>query len=217
MAENQTNPLQELMQRFAISALSKERKDEAVNEEILVGKYTGEFFIKTKDGVVVSTDILNRLKSSMELAVKTAESVGIVGDVFKIDFDELVLPKHIDYGVNIIESEPIEIPIDSTEILLNLDFDEYDIIGDSIYPIISSGVVDVECLITFTDGSTGNILVNCGLDLINNTIIKLNKEKDVQSIVLNNITINEDVKVYNENAVDRTIILHNIFITINNK
>ena len=46
--------MDDLIQRFAISALSRERKDEAVNEEILVGKYTGEFFIKSKDGVVIS-------------------------------------------------------------------------------------------------------------------------------------------------------------------
>ena len=51
----------EFLQRFAISGLSKERKDEAINEEILLGKYTGEFFIKSKDGVIISTDILNRL------------------------------------------------------------------------------------------------------------------------------------------------------------
>ena len=56
--------LDELVQRFAISALSKERKDEALNEEIMVGKYTGEFFIKSKDGIIISTDVLNRLNAS---------------------------------------------------------------------------------------------------------------------------------------------------------
>jgi hypothetical protein len=35
---NQNEALNELLQRFAISALSRERKDEALNEEILVGK-----------------------------------------------------------------------------------------------------------------------------------------------------------------------------------
>ena len=38
--------MDDLIQRFAVSALSKERKDEAVNEEILVGKYTGELNLK---------------------------------------------------------------------------------------------------------------------------------------------------------------------------
>ena len=69
----------EFLQRFAISGLSKERKDEAINEEILLGKYTGEFFIKSKDGVIISTDILNRLKSSTENAIRYAESAGMVG------------------------------------------------------------------------------------------------------------------------------------------
>ena len=102
MSNNQKDILSNTLQRFAISALSKERKNEAVNEEILVGKYTGEFFIKTKDGVVISTDVLNRLKTSTESAIRCAESTGISGSVFKIDFDNLVLPSHIDYSTNII-------------------------------------------------------------------------------------------------------------------
>jgi hypothetical protein len=74
--------LEELLQRFAVSGLSRERKDEAVNEEILIGKHTGEFFIKTKDGVVISTDILNRLKASTDNAIRLAELSGITGDLY---------------------------------------------------------------------------------------------------------------------------------------
>lgn len=120
--------LEELLQRFAVSGLSRERKDEAVNEEILIGKHTGEFFIKTKDGVVISTDILNRLKASTDNAIRLAELSGITGDLYKVDFDQLVLPNHVDYSVNIIEGEPIELPIETKKILLNLDLDEYDIL-----------------------------------------------------------------------------------------
>ena len=68
-----------------------------------------KFFIKSKDGVVISTDILNRLKSSTETAIKAAESVGMVGDLFRLEFDNLQMPLHVDYGVNLIENEPIKV------------------------------------------------------------------------------------------------------------
>ena len=110
--------LEELLQRFAVSGLSRERKSEAVNEEILIGKHTGEFFIKTKEGVVISTDILNRLKASTDNAVRIAELSGITGELYRVDFENLILPNHVDYSVNIIEGEPIELPIDSKKVLL---------------------------------------------------------------------------------------------------
>ena len=67
---NNQEAINELIQRFAISALSRERKHEAVNEEIMVGKYTGEFYIKTKDGVILSADILNRNKTNINEITK---------------------------------------------------------------------------------------------------------------------------------------------------
>jgi hypothetical protein len=134
MSNNNDN-LNDMMQRFAISALSRERKGEALNEEIIAGKYTGEFYIKSKDGVVLSTDILNRRKAAAENAIRMAELIGMTGDMFKVDLELTYLPSHIDYGTNVLENEPIDIPDNSTELLLNLDLDEYDISGDEFKPI----------------------------------------------------------------------------------
>ena len=88
--------LNEMAQRFAVSALSRERKGEALNEEIVAGKYTGEFYIKSKDGVVLSADILNRRKAATDNAIRIAEFIGMTGDMFKIDFELIDLPNHID-------------------------------------------------------------------------------------------------------------------------
>ena len=146
---------QESLQRFAISGLSKERKDEAVNEEILLGKYTGEFFIKTKDGIIISTDILNRLKASTENAIRYAESNGMVGEVFKIDFDNIDLPCHIDYNVNVIGNEFIDIG-KCNEFLINLDYDEFDIIA--VYTVIPA-ILFVAAVILFVFDKKLNSLV----------------------------------------------------------
>lgn len=54
------------MQRFAVSALSKDRYLESVNEEIMVDKLTGEILIKDKNGYIVSADTTNRTSLSMK-------------------------------------------------------------------------------------------------------------------------------------------------------
>ena len=214
MSNNQKDVLDGLIQRFAISALSKERKNEAVNEEILVGKYTGEFFIKTKDGVVISTDVLNRLKTSTESAIRCAESTGISGSVFKIDFDNLVLPSHIDYSTNIIGDESIEVPQGTKSILLNIDFDEYDILDNTAKPVVTNAIVNVGITIDDNSGSSQVINVNKSLKSINYHIIDINVE-NARSIKINSIVIEKDDTVYNIGSTDRAIILHNLFVSIN--
>ena len=207
--------LEELLQRFAVSGLSRERKDEAVNEEILIGKHTGEFFIKTKDGVVISTDILNRLKASTDNAIRLAELSGITGDLYKVDFDQLVLPNHVDYSVNIIEEEPIELPINTKKVLLNLDLDEYDILEDTAKPVNTEAMVKVVVEIALGNGENDTIEIQQSIQNINYYPIELNYE-DVISIVISEIVIEKEENEYNIGATDRTILLHNIFVAINN-
>lgn len=203
--------LSELLQRFAISALSRERKEEALNEEILVGKYTGEFYIKTKDGVVVSTDILNRLKSSTDEAVRIAELVGMKGDLFRVTFDEMVLPNHIDYSVNIIENEPIEIPVGSTDLLINLDYDEYDIVGSDFIPVNTNARIKI----TIRAGEQ-TLVIEKALQNINYNVISLEDLQNMNAMQISEIVIEKDDEVFNEESLDRTILLHNIFVTVNN-
>ena len=207
--------LEELLQRFAVSGLSRERKDEAVNEEILIGKHTGEFFIKTKDGVVISTDILNRLKASTDNAIRLAELSGITGDLYKVDFDQLVLPNHVDYSVNIIEEEPIELPINTKKVLLNLDLDEYDILEDTAKPVNTEAMVKVVVEIALGNGENDTIEIQQSIQNINYYPIELNHE-DVISIVISEIVIEKEENEYNIGATDRTILMHNIFVAINN-
>lgn len=207
--------LEELLQRFAVSGLSRERKHEAVNEEILIGKHTGEFFIKTKEGVVISTDILNRLKASTDNAVRIAELSGITGDLYRVDFENLILPNHVDYSVNIIEGEPIELPADSKKILLNLDLDEYDIFEEAAKPVNTEANVKVILEIALGNGEVNTLEVAHSIQNINYYPIELNYE-NVISIVLTSIIIEKEDVIYNIGYTDRAILLHNLFVAINN-
>lgn len=206
--------MDDLIQRFAVSALSKERKDEAVNEEILVGKYTGEFFIKSKDGIVISTDILNRLKSSTDNAIRVAESVGMVGNLYKLDFDNLPMPLHVDYDVNLIEGEPIRVDGECKSLLFNIDFDEFDIIGDVVKPVNSDAMVKINIELML-NGITELFEIEKSIQSINQTIIDFKDYIGIQYVEIKNITINKDEVIFNDNAVDRTMILHNLFMSVN--
>ena len=206
--------MDDLIQRFAVSALSKERKDEAVNEEILVGKYTGEFFIKSKDGIVISTDVLNRLKSSTDNAIHVAESVGMVGNLYKLDFDNLAMPLHVDYDVNLIEGEPIRVDGNCKSLLFNIDFDEFDIIGDTVKPVNSDAMVKI-IIELMLDEVTELFEIEKSIQSINQTIIDFKDYVGIQYAKIKNISINKDDVIFNDDAVDRTMILHNLFMSVN--
>ena len=205
------NVLNELIQRFAISALSRERKSEAINEEILAGKYSGEFYIKTKDGVVLSADILNRVKSATDNAVRIAELVGMTGNIYKIDFDDLVLPNHIDYSVNILGNEPITLPDNVKELLINLDLDEYDIVENGEFKIVNS---DAKVKITLVGGSKTEVIEK-SLRNVNFSVLDISGFTKVKNVNIQSISIERSSEVINPDAIDRTVLVHNIFVTVN--
>ena len=202
--------LSELIQRFAISALSRERKAEALNEEILVGKYSGEFYIKTKEGIVLSADIMNRAKAATDEAVRIAELVGMTGDIYHVDFEKLVLPGFVDYDDNILQQEPINIPVDAKELLIHLDLDEYNVLNGDPQLIHSDG--NVKILIEIVeDGITRYVRVDKDLSSINFNRIPLELKGKVSSIKIMNITIGKAANI----GANNTILLHNLFVTIN--
>ena len=201
--------LSELIQRFAISALSRERKAEALNEEILVGKYSGEFYIKTKEGMVLSADIMNRAKTATNEAVRIAELVNMTGEIYHVDFENLVLPGFIDYDVNILQQEPIDLPADTKELLIHLDLDEYNIVGNDPQLIYTEGEVKV-IIEVIEDDVKRQVQIDKDLSNINFNIIPLELTGNVSSIKIIDITIGKD-----DNINNSTILLHNLFVTIN--
>ena len=201
--------LSELIQRFAISALSRERKAEALNEEILVGKYSGEFYIKTKEGMVLSADIMNRAKAATNEAIRIAELVNMTGEIYHVDFENLVLPGFIDYDVNILQQEPIDLPVDTKELLIHLDLDEYNVVGNDPQLIYTEGEVKV-IIEVIEDGVERQIQIDKVLSNINFNIIPLELTGNVSSIKIIDITIGKD-----DNIDNSTILLHNLFVTIN--
>lgn len=207
MSNLKPDVLNELVQRFAISALSIERSDEAINEEILVDKYTGEFFIKTKDGIIISPDILSRANNAIDTATRIAELTGMTGNLYKVDFDDLKLPCHVDYSVNILENEPIVLPKKCSDILINLDLDEYNM-NNNIGKHINT---NTRVKLTLSGGGKSRTIEK-SIQNINYFVINVNDFNENDNIIINSIEIID----VDEN-IEKAIILHNICVTVNNK
>lgn len=200
--------LRELIQRFAISALSVERKHEAVNEEIMLNKYTGDFHIKTKDGIVLSVDNINREKATIDEAVRIAELMGMTGKCYKIDFENKQLPTHIDYSTNIMQNDTIELPANTKDVLLYLDVDEFSII-DNEYELLH-GETSVTISFEIYDGKNLiPVIFNKKIKDVNFSVFSFKEYNNIQRIKLNSVKIS---KLKNE---QRAMILHNMFISIN--
>ena len=209
---NQSEALSNLIQRFAISALSRERKMEALNEEILVGKYTGDFHIKTKDGVVMSADIMNRMKASTADAIRIAELMGMTGEIYQIELENLDLPGHIDYTVNFIKNEPIQLPVGIKEMLLNLDLDEYNIVNGEPEIVHSKANVKILCELV-VEGQTKYVRFDKRLGELNVSVLTFDEPEKISSIKITEISIARDNE---DNGVnERVILLHNMFVAVN--
>ena len=209
---NQSEALSNLIQRFAISALSRERKMEALNEEILVGKYTGDFHIKTKDGVFMSADIMNRMKASTADAIRIAELMGMTGEIYQIELENLDLPGHIDYSMNFIKNEPIQLPVGIKEMLLNLDLDEYNIVNGEPEIVHSKADVKILCELV-VEGQTKYVRFDKHLGELNVSVLTFDEPEKISSIKITEISIARD---NDDNGVnERVILLHNMFVAVN--
>lgn len=199
------------IQRFAVSGMSKQRADEAVNEEILLEKYTGEFLIKNKDGVVISIDTINRKAASYNNAVLLAEQTGICGDIFSLEDSDLNMPEIIPVDVNLL-SEPVNLPNACTKLLLNLDISEY------IYNLEASTIneVDKECTVdVIVKQGEKQVVISKKVTDLNKLVIDATKEGLVsqEPVQLFSIIFRANEKYVG--VTEHKIVLHNIFITVN--
>lgn len=198
------------MQRFALSALSKDRYPESVKEEIMVDKNTGEILLKDKSGYIVSADTTNRLALAMRKAISDAEQSGICGQFYQMTFDDMELPKMISYNKNIL-SEPLDLSSQINKFLLNFDISEHFCNTDSI-----DLLNETECEIK-VEAKRGS-----------QQFIVTKKINDMNKFVINSMDYcNDDSKPisitgitfipapYAIGDVRYRISLHNVFITCN--
>lgn len=198
------------IQRFAVSGLSKQRYTEAVKEEMLMEKYTGEFLIKNKDGVIVSADTINRSAAAFANAVLTAEQTGICGDIYLLEVDNVVAPNIVQYDVNLL-SEPLTLDEGIGRVLFNFDVSEYKYVDDLTQQLEKESSVEV----VIKSGEEKSIVKVLKINEMNRWVFDSSKHFGPLGAPLRIESIKIKCEPEFVGVKEVKTILHNVFITIN--
>lgn len=201
----------DIINRFAITGLSKKYNEQALNEEIMIEKSTGEFLIKNLYGVTISYDALARRRSTITDATEAAVTQNMIGDMYELALEEYDLPAIIPYEKNILDNT-ISLSTNLKKMLFFMDIDE---IVKKTLAEVSEVAPIVEIGLRCGIGNTYNdIIIRKPLNQFNNNIIDvektINRPGDNYSVILTSIKF---IKQSDE-KIDTFIILHNMVLTI---
>lgn len=191
--------------RFGISLLSKDRFNEAFNEEVMIDKLTGEVLVKSPTGDVISYNYNSRLKSHITETKMIANNRAIYGDIISIEMDDVHAPFVMEFDKNYI-TNPIYIPYENCKkILFNVDIDSITIVNDIISHDRNNMLIELELSLYYSDNTETNIATisfnmnefnHKVLSLIDNSVIDINDMKTVAGIKISSFKIKNVVMDY---------------------
>lgn len=200
-----------IINRFAISGLSKKYNEQALPEEIMVEKSTGEFLIKTTDGITISYDAISRRRSTITDATECATTQNMIGNMYELSLEEYNLPAIVPYDENILANS-ISLKQNLTKVLFYIDIDE--IIKNNIAEV-SENTPNVEISLRCGTSSVfEEIVIEKSLNIFNNTIINIadyvQRPDSQYNVVLSGIKFKKN----EANESETFIILHNMMVSI---
>lgn len=200
-----------IINRFAISALSKEFHDQSLNEEIMVDKNTGEFLLKSKKGTVISYDAIARRRSTITDATECATTQNMMGNMYELALEEHNLPAIMPYNENILANS-ISLKQNLEKVMFYIDIDE---IIEGELAEVSESDPKVEVTLRCGTGSVfEEITIEKSLNVFNNTVIDVKdlveRPDSKYSVVLSSIKF----KKTSSSDLDTFIILHNMMVSL---
>ena len=160
--------------RFGISLLSKDRFNEAFNEEVMIDKLTGEVLVKSPTGDIISYNYNSRLKSHVSSTKMIANNMSVYGDIISIEMDGVHAPFVMEFDRNYI-ADPIIIPYaNCKKILFNADIDSIKVINDAISHDKINMLVELEFSLYYFDSTETNIAtVSLDMNEFNHRVLSL--------------------------------------------
>jgi hypothetical protein len=131
------------LNRFGISALEKDRKAEALNEEMLSNKMTGEFLIKTPDGNVISYSSMSRFKNHINHIEIVAINADVIGDLGQIVPGTIELPDIVASDLNLLDTAIVKVG-NVKKLILSVDMDCVEILGIDTIPVIDEPSLSID-------------------------------------------------------------------------
>lgn len=183
---------------IAISALSRDRFIESLNEEIMVQKNTGEFLIKSPDGEILSYDKINRINLTLKKIEEVCIENDFRGDIYKVDIDTFPMPNRLINGMDILADETNKIQIDTSSFLLYLDVDRLKADNRGFFEIVG---IDPDVTLEITSTSIEGVIthrpVKLKLSEVNNTVFNRDeyKTEDTDIITISQISVSTSVDI----------------------
>lgn len=201
-----------ILNRFAISALSKKYKDQALNEEIMVDKTTGEFLIKSPNGTLMSFDAINRRRSTINDATDYALMQNMYGNMYEVKIDGLTLPEPISYDTELL-AEPVNLKTNLKKVLFFIDLDEVIHDGDIGEATENEPIVSMTILCK-SAGDSKEIILEKELKDINNNVIDISSYVDFGNTSYSVRVESLSFKKNTSDNVNTVLILHNIIVSL---
>jgi len=200
--------------RFAVSALSRSRKEEALNDEIMIHKPIGQLLMKRPDGVIVSHDSISRFNMHRKSLENNYANIGITGDLYVIELDNVDLPSEVQESTNIL-STPVEISTGVNKLLLSLDLDCLEVVGGELVELID--YPDIKIDFSFVEEGEPSIDFSKVIpaNKLSSTVIDLSEElvEDVEDMIATITSITIEPNPANENKTVEYF-LHSILLIV---
>jgi hypothetical protein len=200
--------------RFAVSALSRSRKEEALNDEIMIHKPIGQLLMKRPDGVIVSHDSISRFNMHRKYLENNYANIGITGDLYVIELDNVDLPSEVQESTNIL-STPVEISTGVNKLLLSLDLDCLEVVGGELVELID--YPDIKIDFSFVEEGEPSIDFSKVIpaNKLSSTVIDLSEElvEDVEDMIATITSITIEPNPANENKTVEYF-LHSILLIV---
>ena len=192
-----------IMNRYATSALSKQFKEKAVCEEILIDKQTGEIQVKSADGNIVSYNAMARLGSHVAILSFNSINADNYGNIFEFEPTHIDLPARIG-NMNVVDSKtPI---LCNKWFMVSIDTDK--IKPDIILSKLSEVEPIIEMIISYKTGDvTTSSTIMKVLSDFNRTLIV--KPELVDEVFITSLRILNNVE-----GVDEYNILYSILVSM---
>jgi hypothetical protein len=200
--------------RFAVSALSRSRKEEALNDEIMIHKPIGQLLMKRPDGVIASHDSISRFNMHRKSLENNYANIGITGDLYVIELDNVDLPSEVQESTNIL-STPVEISTGVNKLLLSLDLDCLEVVDGELVELID--YPDIKIDFSFVEEGEPSIDFSKVIpaNKLSSTVIDLSKElvEDVEDMIATITSITIEPNPANENKTVEYF-LHSILLIV---
>jgi hypothetical protein len=161
------------MNRFGISFLSKSRQLEALDEEVMIHKGTGEVVLKGLTGEILSYNKVSRFNDHVNKVTNMCHTLNLLGKMYEIEFDAIDVPEVIVEGANLLDSYALMTTNKRiSKMLISIDLDNLKIVSPDVSINVNQPEISIDMImaVNSTQSTTYSISKSLPLDQFNSFV-----------------------------------------------